>query len=117
MCPGWVRTKIMDAERNWPSALGDLPPSELAGDVVRRHYSRAVDEGTPPAEIADQVADAIMGQRYWILPDQEFVELFARRWTSIAEGRNPELFRDSPGLPPGKDIAAEIETVLNASLP
>ena len=69
---------------------------------------RAIAEGTTPAAIADQVADAITARRYWILPRQEWVELLAQRWASIAEGRNPEIFRDSPGLPPGKDIAAEI---------
>ena len=114
LCPGWVRTQIMDAQRNWPASLGELPPPALGSDVVRRHISRAIDEGTTPAAIADQVADAIMTRRYWILPRQEFVERLTQRWASIAEGRNPEIFRDVPGLPPGKDIAAEIAAVLNA---
>ncbi len=26
LCPGWVRTQIFDAERNWPEALGEAPP-------------------------------------------------------------------------------------------
>ena len=25
LCPGWVRTAIMDADRNWPARLGDSP--------------------------------------------------------------------------------------------
>ena len=113
LCPGWVRTQIMDAQRNWPGALGELPPPALGSDVVRRHISQALDDGMTPAAIADQVADAITARRYWILPGQEFVEFLAKRWASITEGRNPEIFRDVPGLPPGKDIAAEIAAVLN----
>ena len=27
LCPGWVRTGIIDADRNWPSELGPLPAS------------------------------------------------------------------------------------------
>ena len=26
LCPGWVRTNILDAERNWPTELGGEPP-------------------------------------------------------------------------------------------
>jgi NAD(P)-dependent dehydrogenase (short-subunit alcohol dehydrogenase family) len=25
LCPGWVRTKILDADRNWPADLGERP--------------------------------------------------------------------------------------------
>ena len=111
LCPGWVRTQIMDAQRNWPAALGELPAPAFGSEVVRRHISQAIDEGMTPAAIADQVADAITARRYWILPGQEFVEFLAQRWASIAEGRNPEIFRDVPGLAPGNDIAAEIAAV------
>ena len=29
LCPGWIRTNIADAERNWPERLGALPASAL----------------------------------------------------------------------------------------
>src|SRR6478609_4697509 len=29
LCPGWVRTNILDADRNWPAGLGDEPPAAL----------------------------------------------------------------------------------------
>ncbi len=45
LCPGWVRTQIMDAQRNWPAALGELPRPALGSNVVRRHISQAIDEG------------------------------------------------------------------------
>ena len=34
LCPGWVRTQIVDADRNWPSELGPRPDDEAA---FRRH--------------------------------------------------------------------------------
>jgi NAD(P)-dependent dehydrogenase (short-subunit alcohol dehydrogenase family) len=108
ICPGWVRTNIMDSNRNWPSALGDVPPPGLGSDIVERHVRRAIDEGVTPAAVADQVADAIETGRYWIFPHPEFVELAAQRWSSIAEGQNPALQVDVPGLPPAEQIAAEV---------
>src|SRR5262249_9211470 len=53
LCPGWVRTNIVDAERNWPSSLGTRPDHNVVADVVVRHTQRAVDEGTNPAVVAD----------------------------------------------------------------
>jgi NAD(P)-dependent dehydrogenase (short-subunit alcohol dehydrogenase family) len=108
ICPGWVRTRIMDSERNWPAALGDAPPPGLGTDVVERHVRRAIAEGVTPAAVADQVASAIESDRYWVFPNPEFVELAAQRWSTIPEGLNPAQAVDVPGLPPAEQIAAEV---------
>jgi NAD(P)-dependent dehydrogenase (short-subunit alcohol dehydrogenase family) len=108
LCPGWVRTNLMDAEKNWPKALGDMPPPQIGADVVGGHVRRAIDEGTTPAAVADMVADAVTAERFWIFPHPEFVEIAAQRWDAITEGRNPELLVDLPGLPPAQQIADEI---------
>jgi NAD(P)-dependent dehydrogenase (short-subunit alcohol dehydrogenase family) len=112
LCPGWVRTGLMDADRNWPKALGDPPPAAMGADVITGHVRRAIDEGTTPAAVADMVADAVTTGRYWIFPHPEFVEIAAQRWSSITEGRDPELLVDMPGLPPAQQIAAEILATL-----
>jgi NAD(P)-dependent dehydrogenase (short-subunit alcohol dehydrogenase family) len=112
LCPGWVRTNIMDADRNWPTILGDKPAASPISDIVGRHVQSAIDEGTTPAAVADLVADAITADRFWIFPNPEFVDLAARRWDTIRDGSNPELSVDMPGLPPAEQIAAEITAAL-----
>jgi NAD(P)-dependent dehydrogenase (short-subunit alcohol dehydrogenase family) len=112
LCPGWVRTKILDAERNWPADLGDRPDAAFGTEVVRKHVSRAIDEGITPAAVADLVATAISDGRYWVFPQPDFVELAVRRWHGIAEGRDPELLVDTPGMPPAAQIAAEVMALL-----
>jgi NAD(P)-dependent dehydrogenase (short-subunit alcohol dehydrogenase family) len=113
LCPGWVRTNILDAERNWPVSLGTRPEHAVVADVVLPHVQRAVDEGTNPAVVADLVANAVMADRFWVLPHPEFVDLAVRRWHSIAEGLNPELNIDAPGMPPSAQIADEIRAALS----
>ncbi len=113
LCPGWVRTNIGDAERNWPASLGDKPERDAVADVVIRHMQRALDEGTNPAVVADLVADAVAREKFWILPHPEFVELAVRRWHTIADGVNPELDVDTPGMPPAAQIADEIVAALS----
>ena len=107
LCPGWVRTGIMDAERNWPAHLGEAPESSANSEVAMRYVRRAIDEGTTPAVIADLVADAVVDRRFWVFPHHDFVQLCIERWDTIAEGTDPELLRDLPGLPPVEQIVAE----------
>jgi NAD(P)-dependent dehydrogenase (short-subunit alcohol dehydrogenase family) len=113
LCPGWVRTNILAAERNWPASLGTRPDHAVVADVVLPHVQRALDEGTNPAVVADLVANAVMADRFWVLPHPDFVDLAVRRWHSIAEGLNPELNIDAPGMPPAAQIADEIRAALS----
>jgi NAD(P)-dependent dehydrogenase (short-subunit alcohol dehydrogenase family) len=113
LCPGPVRTNIADAERNWPASLGTRPDRAVVADVMHPHMQRLLDEGTNPAVVADVVANAVMADRFWVLPHPEFLDLAVRRWHSIAEGLNPELNIDVPGMPPASQIANEIRAALS----
>jgi NAD(P)-dependent dehydrogenase (short-subunit alcohol dehydrogenase family) len=112
LCPGWVQTGIMDAERNWPAHLGEPPPQAFASEIVTNHVRRAVAEGMPAATVADLVADAIAAQRFWVFPHPDFVEVAELRWRTIVEGQNPAGLADVPGLPPSEQIAAEVAASL-----
>ena len=34
LCPGWVRTSILQADRNWPQSLGEVPPPAATAEVI-----------------------------------------------------------------------------------
>jgi NAD(P)-dependent dehydrogenase (short-subunit alcohol dehydrogenase family) len=108
LCPGWVRTGILDAGRNWPTDQGEAPAAADGSEIMLKYVRRAIDEGTTPAAVADLVADAVVGDRFWVFPHPEFVELAIQRWHEIAEGQQPALFRDTPGMPPTEEIIAEV---------
>jgi len=116
LCPGWVRTGILDAERNWPGPLGDVP-DPAATAVLITHVRRAIDEGATPAAVADAVADAVAAARFWVIPHQDFLELAIDRWHRIAERLDPEPAEDVPGLPPRSQIVAEMMAALAATTP
>jgi NAD(P)-dependent dehydrogenase (short-subunit alcohol dehydrogenase family) len=113
LCPGWVRTGIIDSARNWPAGLGELPPPAAAAAVTTPHARRAIDEGMPPAAVADLVADAIAADRFWVFTGPEFIEVALRRWHTIAEGRDPQTEVDLPGMTPAKQIVAEVQRLLS----
>jgi hypothetical protein len=89
LCPGWVHTRIADAGRNWPERLGDLPPRSPVAGMMGGPFRQAIGHGLGPAAVADQVADAVVANRFWIFTDPAFTEVALRRWHSIAKGRNP----------------------------
>ncbi len=112
LCPGWVRTGIMDAGRNWPAHLGEAPPDAFGAEIMGNHVRRAIDEGLTPGSVADLVADSITGLRFWVFPHPDFVEVAERRWATIAEGQNPALLTDVPGLPPAEQLLTEVAALL-----
>ena len=112
LCPGWVRTSIIDAKRNWPRHLGEAPPPAPAAEVTRPHFRRAIDEGATPAEVADRVADAVAGERFWVFNESQFLEVALGRWHSIAERQNPSVDRDLPGVTPTSEILAQVRSFL-----
>jgi NAD(P)-dependent dehydrogenase (short-subunit alcohol dehydrogenase family) len=112
LCPGWVRTNIMDASRNWPVGLGEEPPPSFAAEVTVPHVRKAIDEAIPPAKVADLVADAVVASRFWVFTEQPFVDLVIRRWESIADGVNPEIEVDVPGMPPAAQLREEVRRLL-----
>ena len=68
LCPSWVRTSIVQADRNWPQSRGEVPPA-AAAEVLRPHMQRVMDEGMAPAAVADLVADAVAANRFWVFTD------------------------------------------------
>ena len=112
LCPGWVRTSILAAGRNWPAGLGDAPPPAATTEITAKYVERVIEDGMPPAEVADLVADAISADRFWVFTDQAMIDVAAQRWQDIAAGENPRLEMDVPGLPPMDELAAEVKRFL-----
>jgi NAD(P)-dependent dehydrogenase (short-subunit alcohol dehydrogenase family) len=108
LCPGWVRTGIMDSDRSWPDHLGEVPPDGFGADIVGNHVRRAVAEGLTPEVVADLVADAVAEQRFWVFPHPDWIEMAEVRWATVVEGRNPTGMGDVPGLPPSAQISSEV---------
>jgi NAD(P)-dependent dehydrogenase (short-subunit alcohol dehydrogenase family) len=115
VCPGWVRTNIMDASRNWPASLGEQPPPSFAAEVTVPHVQKAIDDAIPPARVADLVADAVADGRFWVFTEQPFVDLCISRWQSIADCANPETDIDVPGLPSAAQLREEVQRLLGTA--
>jgi NAD(P)-dependent dehydrogenase (short-subunit alcohol dehydrogenase family) len=111
LCPGWVRTGLIGAARNWPAGLGEPPEPSFSAEVTAPHVQRVIDEGMAPDVVADRVADAIAADRFWVFTHPEFTDIVTERWRRIGDGENPWVDRDVPGLPVSQ-MVAEVRQML-----
>lgn len=93
LCPGLIDTAILDAERNRPAAFGprtdaqSLPPAVREGNERFRAMLAA---GLRPAQVAEAVAEAVLADRFYVIPAQApLLELIRVRLQDVAEQRNP----------------------------
>jgi NAD(P)-dependent dehydrogenase (short-subunit alcohol dehydrogenase family) len=92
LCPGWIRTRIVDSERNWPDRLGARPAADTnqVAQMMEAMVRQLVDTGMDPAMVAEQVLDAVRSERFWVLPNaSDFGPLIKDVAASAVEGRNP----------------------------
>ncbi len=94
LCPGWVNTRIGDSERNRPADLpGRLPPEGMPedGPGLREVLNTFLQSGLDPADVADQVLDAILAKRFYILTHPEWNGMISARVERIVSGQDPNL--------------------------
>ncbi len=96
LCPGWVNTQIMEAERNRPAELQHDPDDEVRIRMspeyqeVEETVRAAVQTGMPCHQVADCVLNAIREEKFYILTDPDFVKLMVQlRLDDILQERNP----------------------------
>ncbi len=115
LCPGWVRTNILEATRNWPAELGEKPADDPLNEPFRKYVERALAEGNTPASVADAVLDAVAADRFWVIPHQDFFDLVIERWHRIADRLDPEPPEQMPGMPPLSQLVAELTAAMGGS--
>jgi len=88
LCPGFVKTRIGQSERNRPPE-GDFGPP--GSDQMRAKMKELIDQGTAPEEVATQVVDAIRRRQFWILTHPEMDARLSDRAERMLARRNPEV--------------------------
>lgn len=98
MCPGYVKTHAVDAERNRPSRLSNLEEAVLDKEVqeFKEEVDSAVETGMSPSTLADIVFNAIRKEKFYILPGTipEYETSIRTRMEEILQERNPELLEE-----------------------
>jgi len=82
LCPGLIRTRIFESERNRPEDMDD--PSD--DNPTSKAYRDMVEEGAPPALVADVVYQAIRDNQFFVFPTRDLDPLVEARLDDIRQG-------------------------------
>ena len=91
LCPGFVKTNIMNAERNRPVELQNEPveiPPQVQADLD--FMNAAVEAGMSPLQVADQVFEAIKEEKFYILTHPELLPVIKLRVDNLLRVENPQ---------------------------
>ncbi len=94
LCPGFVNTKIMDAERNRPEAYqNDLAAAKQDARLneLEDIFRQMVAAGMPPSTVAERVFEAIVEEKFFVFTHPELKPLIQTRLEDVLEERNPVL--------------------------
>lgn len=90
LCPGWVNTRIHEADRNRPPPPSETPDATTEeGESMRSVLAAMLAVGLDPARVAERVVDAVRAKRFYILTHPEWNAMITRRVEHIVGGENP----------------------------
>ncbi|ODT86997.1 SDR family NAD(P)-dependent oxidoreductase [Phenylobacterium sp. SCN 70-31] len=89
LCPGFIRTRIVDSGRNRPDRFADDQPAAApAGERLAwiENLRTRVDTGIDPRYVGELVREGIEGDWPYIFTDAEFEPIVEARFAAIREG-------------------------------
>jgi NAD(P)-dependent dehydrogenase (short-subunit alcohol dehydrogenase family) len=89
LCPGWVRTRIGEADRNRPADVQPPPEPEPAQEAAGQALRQLIETGMEPSAVVGHVVDAIRAGRFYVLTHPEMNEGIRRRAEEVLAGGPP----------------------------
>ncbi|MGH8934483.1 MAG: SDR family NAD(P)-dependent oxidoreductase [Egibacteraceae bacterium] len=86
LCPGGVKTRIFEAERNRPVRLRDPHPTTAVTEELREAFLAAAAE---PDAVAGKVVEAIREERFSVMTHPEWLDAVRARCAGIIDGTAP----------------------------
>lgn len=89
LCPGIIRTRIMESSRNVPARFQgqiETPPETPESNAMLEHIAATMANGIDPLYVGELVAEAIREDWPYIFTDTEFEPLIEARFGEIRRG-------------------------------
>jgi NAD(P)-dependent dehydrogenase (short-subunit alcohol dehydrogenase family) len=69
LCPGFVKTNLMESERNRPKELQYEINPNPEFESIRQVYQQTIENGITPSEVADKLFQGIRDEKFYIPTD------------------------------------------------
>ncbi len=94
VCPGLIKTNIMQSARNRPENLADVGKQGPMTQAFGQGLADRLAGGYPPSEVAEQVVRGIQEGRFYVVPAQPEVKSgIAVRAQDLIDLKNPTMRR------------------------
>lgn len=84
LCPGFVKTRIHEADRNRPDSLAD-PGGEISGQEEMAGLGSQVESGIDPQIVGECVLEGLKNNALYMFPNPELKELVSARFDQVLE--------------------------------
>lgn len=91
LCPGWVRTRIGTSGRNRPLSARAQETAEFSPDQedALDYCIQALENGADPDQVAACAIAAVRENRFYVLPQPQWLPQVRARMEGILDGRTP----------------------------
>ena len=92
LCPGWVKTEILKAERNRPPELKNKPGTitdKLKRVASFREMQAAMEQGMSVQELTEYLFQAIEHDQLYVLSHPDVMPYIQERMNNILQQKNP----------------------------
>lgn len=103
LCPGGVKTDVLDTARSRPEHLDAIRPAEAGAAALERRYRQNLADAMAPEQVAKVVIEGIRNNRFYLLPHPQVAALPRARADAVEQDRYPQLaetlaaqLRDTP---------------------
>jgi NAD(P)-dependent dehydrogenase (short-subunit alcohol dehydrogenase family) len=84
VCPSGTNTKVMEAERNRPATLGsEIRTSDAEAWRLGIKGGFTGPDGLEPVAVAEQIVDAVLADRFWVITHSDLTPMFEARFAEI----------------------------------
>jgi NAD(P)-dependent dehydrogenase (short-subunit alcohol dehydrogenase family) len=83
LCPGLIKTRIFESERNRPDGMADHSKDNA---MLRQYRALLEAGGAPPEQVADVVYRAVLDNQFFVFPTSDFDGMIETRIADVRQG-------------------------------
>lgn len=86
VCPGSTDTRVAESDRNRPAHIAPESRTEM-GEAMRTGIAETLTApaGMAPEAVAEQVVDAVLTDRFWVIPSTDMTDGYRARFAEILD--------------------------------
>lgn len=93
VCPGFVKTRLSDAERNRPEELKSFESVQSPQKQMINHmFNEGVSNGISPEIVSEKIFEGIKAKKFYIFTDDDCKLMIKQRMEDILNENNPTIY-------------------------